>query len=211
VGRFELDLLRVRFVAQSDRLRLVLLAQAGSGTPTEVAVSEYCLVSLQDSWNRFTRDLVLRSALGNAVTATGRSLPPPGGRPIRQVDAMDQLRRNWPTGGVKPAWWEPRWFNVDDANKAITILRIANSGNVTAAIGSSTNPWNEVRMVRNFVAHRLPSTAREAASVASLVAVNKWRQPRDIILATAPGAFPSDSVYEVWCRRLVAVAHAAVQ
>jgi hypothetical protein len=101
---------------------------------------------------------------------------------------------------------------VPAASRATTILAIQNGGDVIAALGSSANPIDELRPIRNFAVHRLPSTARDASSIAKSVSASLvWQQPRDIVLYERTGAVGMERVFSSWCRRLSVVATAAVK
>lgn len=209
--RFALLDLQLRFDREARVLDQLLDAHAGAGSIEERVISEYCLVALQDSWSRFVRDLILRSSLGNATTARGRKLPPGPKGAIRLSEALRLLQKGWAKKAKKQGW-EPYWYSVNEASRAATILAIPNSGDVLAALGSSANPIEELRPIRNFAVHRLPSTAANAAAAAlglskSLV----WQQPRDIVLVRRAAATGSERAFSSWCRRMSIVASAAVK
>jgi hypothetical protein len=209
VGRFNLGILEARFDAEAARIARVLSAERPGG-PLEVEMAEYALVALQDAWNRFIRDLIIRSTLGNSVTASGSAVRPGTHGVMRQRDALNLLRRGW-GNRAQPAWWEPSWFRVDVATTATTILAPRNGANIIAAVGSSANPIDDLRAVRNFIVHRLPSTAEGADAVRRANRSSPWRQPRDILGAPARGGLPAEVLFDSWCRRLRVVANAAVK
>lgn len=66
-----------------------------------------------------------------------------------------------------------------------------NRQEIDAAINSTTNPIEELRAVRNFVAHRGESSAHEIAAVARAFGVPGWRQPADMLNRRG--------VVERWC------------
>lgn len=197
--RFNLRLLQQRFDQQVATLRFELLT-----TPT-VPVSEYCVIQLQDAWTRFCRDLILRSSIGNANRAGGTKII----ASIREEhDAVDLLRSRWRGGNSRqPPYWEPSWFDTQQAAKALSLLRPGNTNDINAALGSSANPIDELRPLRNYVAHRGPTS--NAALLAW--AVDKhlaWHQPLDLLLQPAAGG---STRFEEWCVRFLAVAAAAVK
>lgn len=209
MGRFNLGTLEARFDAEATRIAGALAVQRPGGA-LEIEMAEYGLVALQDAWSRFIRDLIIRSSLGNAVTSAGTVIRAGQHGVMRQRDALDLLRRGWSKKGM-PSWWEPYWYRVDASTKAITILGPGNGGNIAAAIGSSANPVEDLRLVRNFAVHRLPSTAEDAGAVARGNSSAPWRQPRDIVGATARGGLAAEVLFDSWCRRLRVVAAAAVK
>jgi hypothetical protein len=209
VARFDLGTLEVRFDRQVAGIANALSAQRPGGA-LEVQLAEYSLGALQDAWSRFVRDLIIRSSLGNATTASGTILGASKHGILTQRDALSILRSQWTKAGM-PAWWEPSWFRVDAATTAVTILAPGNGSNVVAAIGSSANPIDDLRALRNFAAHRLPNTAALADAVRVANRSGSWRQPRDIIGAVARGGAPGEVLFDSWCRRLRVVAAAAVK
>lgn len=209
--RFALDGLRHRFEEEATALDRLLAAHVGAGTAEERALAEYCLVALQDSWSRFVRDLILRSSCGNATTSQGRKVRPGPHGLLRLSDALTLLQKSWSKKALQPGW-EPYWHQVSAASRAVTILAIENGGDVVAALGSSANPIDELRAIRNFAVHRLPNTARSASAAAGAFSGTlAWRQPRDIVLYERPGAVGMERVFASWCRRLSVVATAAVK
>jgi hypothetical protein len=209
VGRFNLGTLEERFDAEATRIAGVLILQRPGGA-LEIEMAEYALVALQDAWSRFIRDLVIRATLGNAVTSTGTVVRAGQHGVLRQRDALTLLRQGWTKKGM-PTWWEPYWYHVDQGTTAISILAPSNGANIAAAIGSSANPIDDLRIVRNFAVHRLPSTAAGADAVRRANRSAPWRQPRDILGATARGGLQGEVLFDSWCRRLRVVAAAAVK
>jgi hypothetical protein len=209
MSRFQLDWLRLRFDAQAARLEAILATERAGGDPERITVaSEYCVIHLQDCWNRFVRDLVMRSSLGGAVRASGARLPPGPRGHLWERDAFDYLRLNWGRTMQKQLW-EPDWHETSHASRAIDVLRPPNGNDLKTAFGASANPITEVRPVRNFVAHRGRRTAASIEPVARHYAGPDWRQPRDILNVVIPGS-GGVVVFEEWCRRFRAVAAAAV-
>jgi hypothetical protein len=209
MSRFDLGILEARFNAQADEILNALVGQRTGGA-LEPQIADYALVALQDAWSRFVRDLIIRSALGNATTTAGVRIPPGTNGVLTQRAALSLLRARW-AKKAKPAWWEPYWYRTSEAAAAVTILAPRNGGNVMAAIGSSTNPIDDLRAVRNFAVHRLPSTAAEANVINANNKAGSWRQPCDIISATAQGGLAGEALFDSWRRRLSVVAAAAVK
>ena len=210
--RLALEAFHRRLLAELQALDdLLCTSLRPEGVWARIGVAEYATVALQDSWARFIRDLIIRSALGGAVTTCGRQLPASTIGLKTQKMALDYLRENWPNRREQPAWWEPKWFDETDAGRAATVLRISNETGVMAAIASTTNPIDEVRVVRNFASHRLPHTAQEAASVATGLGVLAWQQPADIVGHTFVSSDGNrETVFSTWCRRFASVSRAAI-
>jgi hypothetical protein len=205
--RYSLAGLKSRLDDDLDELlRVARLSDSGDAEATPTA--EFCVVRLQDSWTRFVRDLVVRSALGNACRSGGaRILPGPLGI-MRQRSAMTTLRTNWPVGGTKPHYWEPKWFATKDSGRAVDVLQPTNGLDIKTALGAATNPIEDIRAVRNFIAHRGEPSASELDRKAHAWRPD-WRQPADLVL-NRPGA-GLETRFEEWCRRLRLVGAAAVK
>lgn len=205
-----LDRLRRRFLVEAHWLSR-LLRRAHFDHPADMrhAVGEFAVVALQDSWNRFTRGVILASAAG-AITSGGLRVRSATGR-TSHAASLALLRATWPTRKNQPPWWEPRWFDPGDASQSASLLTITNASTVTGAIGATANPIADLRAVRNFVAHRGPTTAPRVQAVAARHGRTAWNQPVDIVtieLATVPAG--RELLLEAWCRQFAAVASACV-
>jgi len=213
VSRLVIEDLRDEFVRRADGLVTLLNHSRSSGTLDRQAASEYCAIQLQDTWTRFCRDLIVGASLGNArfgpsSPRAGQNLAPGALGVLSVGEALAELRRTWKSGSsVQPPWWEPRWFDTGQSTRALNILRPSNRNEIDAALNSSTNPIEDLRPVRNYVAHRGASTAGDIAAVARRSGLAEWRQPADIINHSRAGAI----VFDEWVRRFSAVATAAVK
>jgi len=205
-----LGVLRDRLFAELDvLLDLEAACRAASGQERH-ALAEYCAVQMQDCWTQFLRDLVLRSALGNARRADGRVVGVgPLGR-MYERDARVLIQKKWP-GGKKPSYFEPNWYNFDHTSKAIQVLQPNNGNDINTAVGSLNNPIEELRAVRNFAAHRGHISASSLQQVAAVWLPN-WRQPSDLLLqAVADPQGKPEARLRQWSRRFRLVAAAAVK
>lgn len=207
MSRFSLGGARDDFAARAGHLSGLLAAVRADGSRSEFcATSEYCIIQLQDTWNRFVRELIVRSSLGHAQRGNGTPLPAGGAGLMKYSDAFACLRRGWPGRSSRPSYWEPRWFDQGDSAKALSILNPANDQEIGAALGAGTNPIQQVRGVRNFICHRGPTSAPEIAAVALALGV-QWEQPSDIVNSSVAGAV----VFDSWITRFSAVAAAAIK
>jgi hypothetical protein len=197
-----------RFLAEETRLRwLVVCAESAAEEPCRKAVIEYAFIALSDAWNRFARDLILASAIGGAVTLGGVRLPKTSLQITNRRLALARVRQFF---GKPQPWWEPRWFDPADAGNAATALAIPNSVRVTGAFTASTNPIEDVRWVRNFVAHRGPGTAPRCVAVGTKYGVPDPSSPTQIALHKLPVAPGIDKrLFDIWCGRFVSLARIA--
>src|SRR5271156_1740337 len=121
---------------------------------------EMCVIRLLDAWSRFCRDLVLKSASEQPFTVGGARLPLAPGIAGRN-DALRALRAVYTKFP-----WEPRWFDAQACLRAANILRIANYSTVSSGLAVSPSPVEDLRRLRNFLAHRNEGTATEVRAAA---------------------------------------------
>lgn len=203
----ELDSVRRRLSEQLRDLEQLAVQAQRTDSRDAYAVGEYCIVQLLDVWNRFVRDVILVSATGRAVDRHGKSVSagPPGG--LRGDAAVAFLRVNWPKS-KKPAHWEPSWFDVSQSNAALDLLLPSNAQDLKTALGSTTNPVEELRMLRNFCAHRGPISAGRLHLQTRHWGPTNWNQPHDMVVARGPAGLPS--IFEDWCGAFRLVGSAVV-
>lgn len=160
--------------------------------------AEHITFQLQNAWEMYVRNFILSSATGRA-SGFGGKVPASVPRVYRTREAVSHYLLQL-TG--KP--FEPKWYRPSDAINAATKLNIANVGNVAAAIGST--PWllENLRLTRNFFAHRSRSSAL------ALRALN-WFGPGDVIeVETTLFPFDAGGVrrFESWCAAMKIVGRA---
>lgn len=160
--------------------------------------AEHITFQLQNAWEIYVRNFILLSATGQAISAAGL-VPPCVPRPYRTREAAGHFLLQL-TGNR----FEPKWYRPADAIRAATRLGIANLANVAAAIGSTPWPLEDLRLTRNFFAHRSRSSALE------LRALN-WFGPGDAIkVETTLFPFAAGGVrrFDSWCAAMKVVSRA---
>lgn len=103
--------------------------------------------------------------------------------------------------------FEPKWGLSADCIRAAKDLKIQNLSNLSAAIGANNSLANQVRIVRNFFAHRGCDTAKKAKQALNLKpnsSFNAFVLDRYLL----PGGVP---VFEQWINNLLGIARAAIQ
>ncbi len=153
--------LRDAFAAFHAELELVVSAFATASVAPSCDAPhmhnrEWCVVYLNDAWQRFCRELIIASAVYEPRTLSGSVIGRAAGLTSEQ-DALTLLRTK--LGQRRPSYWEPRWHDAVEALRAAAILGIRNAPQVTAALGSTPSPADDINTVRNFVVHRKPDTA----------------------------------------------------
>lgn len=162
---------------------------------------EAALIQLQDRWNGFCRSLILRSAVGGIRTLSGLNL-------VRayssEAAALQALRGTFTGRDRKGANWEPKWFDPSEAIDAASRLVIPNYATVSAALGATPSPLEELRCVRNFFAHR---GALAATTMRRVVGVGCTLDAHAYVVAPQLGGATR---FETWALTMERQARAAV-
>lgn len=118
-----------------------------------VLARENATVFLQDQWSAFCRDLVYSSWRGGCITASGSMLPARVGARSNHA-ALLALKSTYTGKQKKSRHWEPKWFDPIDTLEAAKRLHVPNIAAISAGVGLSPSPLDELRAVRNYFAHR---------------------------------------------------------
>tara|TARA_R110000868_G_C10909120_1_gene764831 strand:+ start:1438 stop:2040 length:603 start_codon:yes stop_codon:yes gene_type:complete len=121
---------------------------------------ERTVIQLQIEWEHFVRAVILDSATGKYRSKSG---PVSSGLPLRVLSRehasfvlIEQYhrRRN-----------EPDWYLPFEAIQAAGKLSLTNEGKIATELGIS--PWklDDLRFLRNFIAHRSGRSAKNVRSV----------------------------------------------
>lgn len=168
------------FEAEADQLEGIFAICIGhprvSGydhpyVPTE----DGCVVSLWDAWNRYLRSLVLVSASGPVVSLGGSTYQPRNAR--SEDEALRYLKQNSRRHAYRVTRNEPNWHMPNAFVDIVVCLELdpiqtrTLSGAISAtsiALGSISvpNPVEEIRICRNFIAHKSSVTLRDVKSYA---------------------------------------------
>lgn len=161
---------------------------------------EMVVIRMHDAWTRFCRDLVITSALGNTVTIGGLAVPRCGAAITDRNSVIACLLATY-----KKRQYEPKWGDVQECIDAARRLQITNLPTVSASLGASNSPAEEIRHVRNYYAHRKIGSASRA--IATNLFSGAQPEVRDLNRFTSGGS----TVIESWVQRLMFVATASVQ
>jgi hypothetical protein len=126
--------------------------------------AEKALIELQIEWEHFVRDLILDSATGRFENASGpiKSKRYPYLR--SREAASHKLITLYPKRRIEPDWYLPA-----KAIEAAVLLDVTNVAQIAAELGVSPWPIDELRHVRNFIAHK---SKRAALNVRGTSIVN---------------------------------------
>ena len=167
----------------------------------QTLAAEMAVIRLYDAWARFSRNLIIQSAAGKTTSASGRLLI--RAKYIKNIsDVVPYLISTY-----KKKKYEPSWAVPSECIDAVNRLNIQNKSTIINAFGSTNSPIEEIRLVRNFFAHRGEFSANSIRQSA-------WWQ-RNIDL-DAMGllyrqTYGGVSVFQRWIGKLEIVAMAAIQ
>lgn len=146
-----------RFLSKSQQLDMafngVSTASLGLSTLIQDSAKEMLVVRLQDFWSQFVRELIVLSASGQAETSSGTPLPATMG-----FTGVGDVR-TWLVANRPSRNRDLDWHVAATSTHWSQRIGIANHSTVTAAIGSTNSPEEQVRIYRNFIVHRTKETA----------------------------------------------------
>lgn len=163
------------FVAELDEIESIFAMCRGHRSvhglgfryrPTE----DGCLVSIWDAWTRFLRRLVLTSASGVVQGLSGATYSPVV--PRTEPQALLFLNQNRKGQNFRIINGEPKWSHalclVDIANtlgvpNGATIISATTASFITLGPISIPSPLEEIRVCRNFIAHKNDPNLRDVA------------------------------------------------
>ena len=141
----------VRFEAKLDALVGVIGALDDGRTLNvkEVFLMERALIQLQIDWELFVRGVILDSATGKFCDSKGVIISSISGNLRSREHAGNHLITLYAKRRHEPDWYLP----VDAVNAA-RLLNVSNLSTISAELG--VTPWllDELRYLRNFIAHR---------------------------------------------------------
>lgn len=132
------------------------LSAKGALEKHETLALEKYLIQLQIEWEHFIRRLILDSATGRHEGSSGRvfsTLPnPPKTREQALYALLSTFRGN--NGGR-----EPEWSHSSKAIDAASRLQLSNLATITGYLGVTPWPLDEMRFLRNYIAHQSKNSA----------------------------------------------------
>jgi len=162
---------------------------------------EACVIRLNDAWARFCRQLIIQSAACHAITFSGRVVPlaPNINVPSEVIPRLLAIN-NWK--------YEPRWHDATICIQAARDLKINNYFDVSAGIGLSPSPLEDLRRVRNFLAHRTKGTARQMEKVAKLLQLSPRTSVDDLLQTYVP---PGLTTFSKWVSEMQLMSELSIQ
>jgi hypothetical protein len=163
------------------------------------------VVRLHDAWARFCRELIIRSASVTTESATGFV-----SQPAPDIERRQHVLPKWAASfkKPKPAGWEPRWGDPTEALDAANRVGVNNAGRIASGLAATPNPLDDLRRVRNFLAHRGHKGADDVAQIAVALGEPRGTPVHELIVVPVP---PGETVFMTWVRGLEAMAYLSVQ
>lgn len=167
-----------------------------------VLTQELCILRLYDAWARFCRELIITSAYAGPVGISGGAVSAVPGIG-RRSEVLPALRATF--SRPKPIWWEPKWPDAVEALDAAQRLRLSNYSRISSGLALSPSPIDDIRRIRNFIAHRNQHTAIEA----NRVILAAGCLPGNPVVFASTVIPPGVTVFEKWVSDLYIIAELA--
>ena len=150
-----------------------------------IFVVERGILQLQIEWDLFVRGVVLDSASGRFFDSNGSRITTSHSKSIYSREHASHIL----IGTYRKRDREPDWYMPKDAIDAADRLKVSNYNSIAGALGVS--PWklHDLRVIRNFVAHRSKSTAEDIRSIA-WVPKGCSLEASSLVFLPAPGGSP---------------------
>ncbi|RYG96292.1 MAG: hypothetical protein EON58_12395 [Alphaproteobacteria bacterium] len=121
---------------------------------------EHIVMQLQNVWELYMREFVLNSAVGNATDKSG---------PVKSL-LQERIHSKEHASYVLISKYkrrrnEPDWYKPADIADAVVKLNLTNQPKIIGAVGATPWPLDDLRHVRNFIAHRSKRAAEEVRSL----------------------------------------------
>lgn len=185
-------------VAKLEKRTQTLEAEAGllslrrKLTIQERRQSEHLVYQLQIVWECFVREYVVNSALGKHNDRNG----PTEARIARFFSSKEAVANYIVASGRSR--YEPKWYSSQEVIAVANRLRLSNFSDISAAIGVTPWPLEDLRLIRNFFAHRSKFAAIKVRNI-------PWfNNTDDILVENTAFEYSSNGVlhFEEWARHM---------
>lgn len=120
----------------------------------DIYVAERALIQIQIEWEHYVRAVILDSATGSYRNARG----PVASRTYLSVSSRDAAAHLLIASYPKRQY-EPDWYLPSQAIDAAVRLDISNLAQISSELGVTPWPIDDLRHLRNFIAHRSKRSA----------------------------------------------------
>jgi len=174
------------------------LAARAKRSRHEQLAAEMAVIRLYDAWARYCRELIILCACGNSTTLNGAVIP---AVVTKRADVMPVLLSTY----SRRKQYEPKWASASECIDAAKRLNVANLGTLSAALGATNSPAEEIRNVRNYYAHRRRGAKQRA------MACNVFAGSKPIVFDLARYRTSGETFLDSWISGLILVATSASQ
>lgn len=145
-----------RFISKLDNLGdLLSTVDAKAERDTrDIYTAERALIQIQIEWEHYVRALILDSATGSYSNTSGRIRSTIHPSITSREVAAHLLIHSYPNRRHEPDWYLP-----NQAIDAAVRLGISNMAQISAELGITPWPIDDLRHLRNFIAHRSKRSA----------------------------------------------------
>lgn len=203
------------FVAELDQIESIFHRCRGDRTVSGFSVpytptEEGCLFAVWDAWTRFLRALTVSSCGVGVLGLSGKCYT--ASTPRTEAQVLDFLVANKKGRNFGIINGEPKWNNPLYLADIANALALPNGQTIVSAITASSvvlgpvvvmSPLEEVRMARNFAAHKNPSTLADIEAFAPAVFTT--------LSAHLRGSRSGVEAFSEWKECFCALAEAAAQ
>ena len=123
-------------------------------TILHVYCAEKALIQIQIEWEHFVRNLILDSATGNFSNSAGHVRS----HIFRQMRSRE-VAAHALLSTYRQRQHEPNWYLPSQAIGAAQTLGVSNFQQISAELGVTPWPIDELRHIRNFIAHKSKRSA----------------------------------------------------
>jgi hypothetical protein len=203
MAEFQLIKLHAKFVVETNLLVEMFETSANEDRCKKIHSSgrEGCVIRLNDCWSRFCRELIIQSASCRPITMSGKKLPlaPMINKRNEVIPKIKNLNKSK---------YEPLWHHAAVTIKVAQDIKIPNFADVSAGLGLTPSPLEDLNKIRNFLAHRHPDTAQKVEQVAKSLG-QPPNIPVDDLLRVI--STPGISLFFKWVSELQLMSELAVQ
>lgn len=174
---------------------------------SSIMAQEMAIIRIHDEWSRYCKELIILSACGKPVTLSGTVLPRiPKFRSkndvIREVSTHFKA-----TNRPQNIPWHVPQHIVPLVNK----LKLANRSNISAGIGATPSPIDDLRNIRNFLAHKNEISIKKVHETAKALGLSSQFTALNIVKQFDPSRSFATSYIESWVNTLQVMAFVAAQ
>lgn len=158
------------FIAELDQIESIFHRCRGDRSVSGFSIpyvptEEGCLFAVWDAWTRFLRNLTMACCGPGVLGLSGQTYTAPTPRTEAQV--LSYLMANRRGRNFRIVNGEPKWSNPACLADIANALALPNAHTIVSAVTASTvvlgpivvpSPLEEVRVARNFAAHKNPTT-----------------------------------------------------